>query len=84
MPAEVYSLSGCPLPSYENPGEPVEDVIETLTALLEKAMAGELAGVCLVGVSRDNSTELSVAGRRTYAMVGRLEAVKKILLDDLA
>ena len=52
MSDKVTSIRGHPLPT---PGEPVEDVVDTLRRLLEMAESGEIVGFVGVTLHADNA-----------------------------
>ena len=61
-----------------NPG-----VVEALETALEMARSGEMRGVALVYAYPDGATGVMRRGAQTYSMVGRIDAMKLAILNDL-
>lgn len=69
MPAEVVGItSGRPVYAPEAD----EDVVRTLKTWLERAEAGEVVGVAVGALYRDNSLGQSMTGAHSRGLVGTL------------
>lgn len=91
---EVYSIKGhkitdenVHLPPDDNDMvglcAPVDSVVEALENLLEKAQNGEIISLVAVYVYSDNATGGVLSGSRSFSLVGRMEDVKREILDEL-
>lgn len=82
MSAQVVTIDGLPLAS---PGDPDEEVVAQLEALLERARNGEVVAVSIVHSNADGSTGWVQFGTslNTLAMIGELERLKARMLASL-
>ena len=78
--SKVVSISGGVISDTRIPRQ---DVIDELRRLLEAAEAGEIVGVALSYSYSDTSSGHCVTGVVSYSMIGRIEMVKQIIMDDL-
>lgn len=78
--SKVVSISGGVISDTRIPRQ---DVIDELRRLLEAAEAGEIVGLALSYNYGDKSTGHCVIGVVSYSMIGHLEMVKQIVIDDL-
>lgn len=78
--AEVISLSGELLPSDV---ERDENVIAVLEQAIERAQSGEIIGICLVQLHRDETVSRAITGHITspLRLIGAVELVKMGLMD---
>lgn len=67
-------------PHIGDDGKPVTEVIDLLEEMLEAARSGELCGVHMGLVWKDEATGRSSAGFSSLALIGQLELIK---LDQL-
>ena len=76
--SNVKSLFGGP----SGAPEPNERCIALLEEWLEMAKAGEIVGVAMAGLCRDNCARNALAGMvGGYSMIGALETAKAELID---
>lgn len=70
--------------SIASSGEPREDVVALLEALLDLARAGDITGVaCAVQHSDGSSGRDATGSFEPIAMVGQLDAMKHTFLGDM-
>lgn len=83
--AEIYSLSGDPIPEERvTPGEAHPLVVEALEKLLERARSGDMRGFACIYLYGDMATGGVLAGTRSFSLIGRMEDIKMEILDELA
>lgn len=78
--AEVVNIVGGTIVDHR---KAVDDVVETCKRLMEMAESGEICGACVVVNYHDGSTGLFRSGVLTYSTIGRAEAAKMAMLNDL-
>lgn len=80
-PSNVFALNGHPI---NPPGVPNPEVVQILKDALERAEAGDLQGIALIGICADDATMWKLCGLVSRGLVGTLEVAKFHLLHALA
>lgn len=79
--SSVVSLTGAPVVDKRKPDE---EVIAVARRILELAEAGELRGMMVSGLCHDDASYGIRVGLLNYTVIGRLEELKMLTLEDLA
>lgn len=78
--AEIFTLNGQDISDHRKPRL---DVIAVAEQLLEAARSGEVIGVVMATSWADGASGHRVAGVANYSTIGRLEMVKRMILNAL-
>lgn len=76
-PTKVVSLRGGAIPC---PGEPWPGVVEELERLLEAARAGEIIGIAVAVIHRDEATSSNFVGSVGRYVLGEIEVMKSHII----
>ena len=80
--SKIVSLHGEEIPE---PGTPNERVIEVLERSLEKAKAGDLAGVVLIQATHDDAYDWYITGHRLYCYtaLGAVHSIAQHMASEI-